>query len=268
MIAMPAILVSTVNFGKIYLDSGKEYDGYCIDLQELKEHFPHIDKGKRVGVYLIEVRNDQGKLVKRFKPFERLDLETTECLLKDYGGSWKMHIVLPLSEDVVTKFNIGMSYKVAIALVEYDGKPFLPLEIRPVGYEAQKIVEYFQAIEADLLTLYFENPDLNEACSYLWDAWLRLEENDIEGARTAIRNSLQILMDKLLPNIYVPEESEDFLNRLEKLIKSIRDLLHYGGPHPGPSPRSSTELAISLAIDLLKYFSKGIEKKVILFKKR
>ena len=30
-------------------------------------------------IYLIEIRNERGKLVERFKPFKELELKTAEC---------------------------------------------------------------------------------------------------------------------------------------------------------------------------------------------
>ncbi len=130
---------------------------------------------------------------------------------------------------------------------------------------AKGCFEYFSKIEADLISLSLEQPTLNEAISYLWDAYFRLEENNVEGARTFVRNSLEVLGKKLVPKIKVVEESKDFPQRVGKLIKELTDFVHYGGPHPGPAPRTTTEMIISVTTELIRYFAKAIENKVISF---
>jgi len=251
---MPAIIVSRINF---------ESNRYRIDLGQLADVFPHIKEGKEVKLYLIEVRNERDKLVKRFKPFKEVTLN-----IGKYWSTNKYKPCLELSEDIVSRLNIGENYRVTIVLITYDGKPFLPLEIKCIGYDSERVFEYFSKIEAELLSLIFEQSELNEAASSLWDAYFRLEENDVEGARTALRNSLEVLKKELLPKLTVPEKSEEsktFLNKLEKLVASLQDFLHYGGPHPGPAPRTTTEMILSLSIELIKYLAKSIETKVISF---
>jgi len=248
--------------------SNVEFDsqiGYYINLHELREIFPHIEKDKEVELYLVETRDEWGRLIRRFKPFEKLCLKTGEYYHSYYG--WEKCLCLP--EDIITRFNIGKSYKVTIILLKYDSKPFLPLETKPIGYDAQKVLEYISKIEANLLLLNLaDQPILNKSFSYLWDAYSRLEENNVEGARTALRNSLEVLKKELLPKLTVPEKSEEsktFLNKLEKLVASLQDFLHYGGPHPGPAPRTTTEMILSLSIELIKYLARSIETKVISF---
>jgi len=174
-----------------------------------------------VKIYLIEIRNERGKLVKRFKPFKELELKNAECW---NGQKWIPCLVLP--EDVASRFNIGKGYEVTIILIAYDRRPFLPLEIRCVGYGSERVFEYFSKIEADLISLSLEQPILNEAISYLWDAYFRLEENDVEGARTFVRNLLEVLGKKLVSKIKVVEESKDFPQRVGKLIKELTDFVY------------------------------------------
>jgi hypothetical protein len=108
-------------------------------------------------------------------------------------------------------------------------------------------LEFFTKIEAGLLSLCLDQPILDKAVSYLWDAYFRLEENDVEGARASLRNSLEILKNEFLPRIKVSteQESSEFPNNMSKLINNIRSFLHYGGPHPGVAPRTTTELFLS-----------------------
>jgi len=251
---MPAIITSNIIF--IFDDKRR----YIIDLSELVNVFPHIEKDKNAKIYLIEIRNERGKLVKRFKPFKGLELKTAECW---NGQKWIPCLDLP--EDVASCFNIGKGYRVTIALIAYDGRPFLPLEIKCVGYDSERVAEYFSKIEADLISLSLEQRILNEAVSHLWDAYSRLEENDVEGARTSVRNSLEVLRKELVPKIKVIEESEDFPQRIDRLIRELAGFVHYGGPHPGPAPRTTTEMIISVTIELIRYFAKAIENKVMSF---
>jgi hypothetical protein len=40
----------------------------------------------------------------------------------------------------------------------------------------------------------------------------------------------------------------------------------YGGPHPGPAPRTSTEMVFSTTVDLLKYLIKMLEDGTIMLR--
>jgi hypothetical protein len=236
-----------------------------MDLYWLAEVFPHIKEDKDVELCLIEIRNEQNKLVKRFKPFKKLQLKT-----KTYWNAsiqkWIPCLYLP--EEVVSQFNLGKDYKIACIITKYDEKTFLPLEVKPIGYDAQKFLEFFTKIEAGLLSLCLDQPILDKAVSYLWDAYFRLEENDVEGARASLRSSLEILKNEFLPRVKVSseQESSEFPNNMSKLINDIRSFLHYGGPHPGVAPRTTTELFLSLAIELIKYLAMLLDIKVVSLK--
>ena len=121
-------------------------------------------------------------------------------------------------------------------------------------------------IEVEILTCVLENNILNESLSYLYDALRRLEEYDIEGSRTTLRNSLEIIKRKFIPSIIVPEESEEekeFPKRLLDLVRTLQDFLHYGGPHPGPAPKLTTEMIITITIKLIKYLAQSLENNII-----
>lgn len=252
---MPAIISSTIHYivGK----------GYHIDLGDLIRVFPHIEKNRNLRFYVVEVRNEAGKLVKRFKPFKELELKTDECYTPS-RGTWLPCLVMP--EDVASQFSVGDYYRIIIVITAYDGKPFLPLEFKFIGYDAERVFEYFSRIEAGLFSLSLEQPLLNMAVSYLWDAYVRLEENDVEGARTSVRNSLYAIRDKFIPKIEVVEEAKDFPNNLKKLIHDLAEFTQYGGPHIGPAPRSTTEMIILMTIELIRYLAKMLEDKTISLK--
>jgi len=253
---MPAIISSTA-----YFDSSEKY--YYIDLGELTRVFPHIEESKELRCYVVELRNETGKLVRRFKPFKELVLKTSEYFSTSLN-KWLPCIVIP--EDVATRINVGDNYRITIVITAYDGKPFLPFELKLIGYDAERVLEYFSRIEATLISLSLEQPVLNKAVSYLWDAHARLEENDVEGARASVRNSPSTIRDEFIPKIEVIEEAKDFPKNLESLVKHLADFTQYGGPHPGPAPRTTTEMIILTTIELVRHLAKMLEDETISLK--
>ena len=252
---MPAIISSTA-----YFDSSEKY---YIDLGELTRVYPHIERSKELRCYVVELRNKAGKLVRRFKPFKELVLKTSEYFSTSLN-KWLPCIVIP--EEVASQINLGNNYHITIVITAYDDKPFLPFELKPMGYDAERVLENFSRIEVTLLSLSLEQPVLNKAVSYLWDAHARLEENDVEGARVSVRNSLSTIRDEFIPKIEVIEEAKDFPENLESLVKHLADFTHYGGPHPGPAPRTTTEMIILMTIELVRYLAKMLEDKTISLK--
>jgi hypothetical protein len=255
---MPAVISSTIHFSENY---------YYIDLDALVKVFPHIKENKNLRFYIIELRNEAGKLVKRFKPFKELKLKTGKSNLIQ-PPYYRVILIIP--ESIASQFNIGNNYRITIVVTACNGKPFLPLEFKSIsdneGYDNERVFEYFSRIEASLLSLSLEQPLLNMAVSYLWDAYARLEENDIEGARTSIRNSLRVIKEKFIPKIEVVEEAEDFPKNLKNLVNNLREFTEYGGPHPGPAPRSTTEMIILMTTELIRYLAKMLEDKTISLK--
>ncbi|TDA41112.1 MAG: hypothetical protein DSO07_06330 [Thermoproteota archaeon] len=258
---MPAVVSSTVRFGED-IGGGKSYFIY---LDELTRVFPHIEEGKMLRFYISELRNENDKLIKRFKPFREVELK----IGRYWNRYWNRYVpCLIIPRDMASQLNIGDDYRITIIITAYDGKPFLPLELKLVDRESERAFEHFSRIEAGLLSLSLEDPLLNEAVSYLWDAYARLEENDVEGARTSIRNSLRdVIRDKFVPRIEVVGEAEEFPERVKRLLSSLIELVQYGGPHPGPAPRSTTEMALSMGIELVRYLAKMLEDRVISLKK-
>jgi hypothetical protein len=255
---MPVIISSTIEF-----DPLEKY--YYINLDKLIRIFPHIEKNNNLTCYFIEIRNEAGKLVKRFKPFKKIELKIKEIEIStDRFYKFIHRLVIP--KDVASRFNIGNDYYITIVVTAYDGNPCLPLEFKFIGYDAERVFEYFSRIEAGLFSLNLEQPLLNTAVSYLWDAYVRLEENDIEGAKTSVRNSLYEIRDKFIPKIEVVEEAKDFPKNLKKLVHDLAEFTQYGGPHPGPAPRSTTEMIIIMTIELIRCLAKMLEDKTISLK--
>jgi len=250
---MPILYVGSVEFD--------EYNKkYKVKLNELKNVVPHIGKDKNLEFYLLEIRDENGKLIRRFKPFKKINVKVIETYYNYYNRNVP---AIELDEDLCP--NIAKNYKIGLIITKYDDKIILPFELKAT-YEAERLMEYLHPIEKELLTLVLENPALNEAKSYLFDSYLRLEENDIEGSRTSLRKSLEIIESNIIKNIQVvntEEESEELPDYLKKLIKSMKKFVHYGGPHPGPAPRSTTVLILNLTIDIIEYLAKCLQNRMI-----
>lgn len=242
---------------------GFENQAYYVSLWDLANITPHIKKEGEITFYLVEIRDERNKLIKRFKPFKELQLKTGEFYSSNFS-KWIPCILIPESDAV--KLNLGMNYEVGIIITKYDNRSLLPFELKTAGYDGGGIAESLSKLEKSLLTLIVEQPFLNEAASFLYDSYVRLEENDIEGARTSIRKSLDVLRDKFTPKIAVLEEATDFQGNIKKVINSLRKLVHYGGPHPGPAPRTSTEVVISITAELITFMAKSIESGTISLK--
>jgi hypothetical protein len=220
-----------------------------------------VSKNKECRIYFIEIRDHSHKLIRRFKPFQKCLLKTGEYW-DSVQKSWLP--CLALTKDIVSQLGVGKGYRLALVISKYDGRCFLPLELKAIGYNVQSIVECLSKIETKLLSLVLDYPVFNEATSYLWDAYSRIEENDMEGARTALRKALlEVLRDEFVPKIKTLEEPEKFTENLRRLLSTLGEFVQYGGPHRGHAPRTTTEMILSMTTELLTYLAKGIENNVI-----
>jgi hypothetical protein len=250
---MPVLIVANI--------IGFKNESYYANINDVCNLLPHIKEGGSIKFYIIEVRDESGKLVNKFKPFRELSLKIDTYF---YYNSWYKCISIPI--DLASEFNIGVNYRIAVILTAYEGMPLLPFEIRPLTYDARNVLESLSRIQTNLLMLCLKQEVLNKAVSYLWDASFRLDEGDIEGARVSVRNSLQVLLDEFVPVIEVRGESEKFPEKLKGLINKLREFVHYGGPHPGPAPKTTTEMIISMTIELIRYLAKSLEAGTIFVK--
>jgi hypothetical protein len=247
---MPAIMIEKVVFDK----------GLCINLRYLYQMLPFIREGGDLGFYIIEI--DNNRLVKRFKPMMKLKIKLEQC----YDQALVAWIpCIKFSEKDALNLNLATNYDIAILITDYNGEPIFPFEIRALGYGSEKIAGTLSEIEGRLISLIVKNNILNEAVSYLLDSYLRLEENDIEGARTSLRNAVQIVRDKFIKSMKLKdlEENKKYLKNLRKLTSILSGFLSYGGPHPGPAPRMTTEMVIEVVADIIEYLARCLENKMI-----
>jgi RNase adaptor protein for sRNA GlmZ degradation len=69
---VPAVVASNIEF---------DDSSYYMDWRELAEVFSHIKEDRDVELYLIGIRNEQNKLVKRFKAVQEASIKKTKNLL-------------------------------------------------------------------------------------------------------------------------------------------------------------------------------------------
>jgi hypothetical protein len=239
-----------------------QWDGndYSLSIAQLYNLAPHIKEGDTLTFYILEVRNEGGDLVKRFKPLTRMQKLTSRVFLGYIIGF--SQLVLKFSEDEANELNIGNNYRLAILITELNNKSIFPFELRVGGYGAEEVVKSIGKIESSLL--YVTQPELQQTVNYLLEASVLYEEGRIEDARTNLRKSLEVLAklrEKVKP--VQGREVEDFGRRLENLIRGIKGFVDYGGPHLGPKPRPTTEMVFNVIVELVKMLSLNLAEKNI-----
>jgi hypothetical protein len=269
---MPVILTAKIQYYSQYGDY------YYIDISDLIKLFPHLRNAEAFKTFIVEIRNDEGKLVKRFKPFK-------EQILKK--ASFHSAEILRIDPDIADELNLGNGYTITLIATEYrivereiypnitrmyispntyKTKPLLPMEIKFLDMDSRRVFEYISNVEVDFFLLSLNQQLLRDVLSVLWDANVRLFEGDVEGARTSLRNALDLLLKNIVSRIESKEESKEFREYLTDLIKRLRKFVEYGGPHPGPAPRTSTEMVFSMTVDLLKHLTKMLEDGTIMLR--
>ena len=251
---MPVLGEFSVNFEDLYVWNEEKEDmtwangAYCFEISSLIEKFPHLKECRTMEAYLLEIKNESGKVIKVFKPPKKLPKEISD------------------------KFGIGKDYRITVLLMKHDGKVLLPFEIKQIGYYSTEEV-YANIIKdikevIDLLSI--EQSELQSAVKYTFDSYLRLQEGDVEGARTSLRKSLEALKDflKIIKVVKtekaIEEESMEFPSKMRSLISRIQDLLQYGGAHLGPAPKTTTQMIFHMTVDILKGLAKLIDNGVII----
>jgi predicted nucleic acid-binding protein len=257
---MPAILTAKIQYGNYYY----------IDISDLIKLYPHLVKAEAFKTFIVEIRNDEGKLVKRYKPFKEQLLNKSPL--------FNSIEVLQIDPDIADELNLGNSYTITLIATEYriaergsytftyKMKPLLPMEIKFLDKDSQRVFEYISNVEVDFFLLSLYQPLLRDVLSVLWDANVRLFEGDVEGARTSLRNALDLLLKNIVLRIESKEESKEFQGYLEDLVKKLRKFVEYGGPHPGPAPRTSTEMVFSMTLEMLKHLTKMLEDGTIMLR--
>ncbi len=68
---------------------------YYVDLPSLTSEFPSIQEDINVDMYVVELKDKNDKLVKKFKPFMRLRIKANKheprlCLPTDFASTYKI----------------------------------------------------------------------------------------------------------------------------------------------------------------------------------
>jgi len=247
---MPIIIAETI-----------EFDGsdYCFPLNEVRELIPHLKENDTITFSILEIKNEEGKPINIPRPLKR----TTQTISSYYNKILREFVpCLRFAPYQAQQLNIGNNYEVTLLIIQHNYRTTFPLETKYIG-RTRELAESINKIGISLLSI--TQPTLQEAVNYLLEAGIHLKEGKIEYARTAIRNSLDKLRGKFLKSIKVSPgmETQDFPDKLDKLIKGIQGFVSYGGPHPGPAPKATTEMAFNMAAELIKMIARNIEEKVI-----
>lgn len=259
---MPVILTERVEFGRVRIPSrATPINKFYVSLDQLEKNPFSVANNNKIEFFVIEIRNEKNKLVKRFKPIKRMETNNLGFHISAFKGQASC---IFFSEEEVSQLNLGNNYQISILISKVDGNSIFPFELKPIGIGSERIIEGFSEIENKLLTLVIENETLNEALSYLFDSNSRLEENDIEGARVSLRKGLEAIVNNFIPNIIeVEEEPSDYQENLKRLVKALTKFVQYGGAHRGPSPRTTTEMIIQITADIVEYFARCLQNRMI-----
>lgn len=245
---MPFVLVERL------LWDNKDYN---LSIEELQQILPHIKEGDLLTFSLLEIKNERGEIVRRFKPTTRMHKTASLNLTSRIIRRESPPLSLKFSPYEASELNIGSDYELAILILEHNHKPLFPFELRYGGIGAEEFAKSLGKIEANLLTI--TQTELQETINYLIEASILDKEGRIEDARTNLRKSLEALSkirEKIRP---VPQrEDEEFGRRLENLIKGIKGFVDYGGPHLGPAPKPTTDMVFSMIAELVKMLSRNI----------
>ena len=151
---MPVLMVSNVKFGDVRYYSSR-HEQYFINLEELVRLLPHIAKHKSCEVYVIEVRDPSGKLIKRFRPFKKYSLSVGE-FWSNILRKWKPCLLF--SENIISELSATVNYKLVLMISKYSYQSLLPFEIKPLGLEAEKFLSYLPKMETKLLLMSLNFP--------------------------------------------------------------------------------------------------------------
>jgi hypothetical protein len=248
---MPVLMVSRIDFLNGY---------YCIDISALKYTFPQIEEGKDLNIFLIEVRDEKNKIIKKFALFK----EQLYMKILNIPGTELYYICLPT--EISDKLGIGQYYKIVFIITKYDNKPFVSEYIKYIGNGSEKYQKLFKNIETMLLILlyYIDYNTLREAANYVLDAYIKLKKGNIEDSRTSLRKALETLEEIFNYEIKVSEiESKEYPKYICKLIKALKNFVNYGGPHKGPAPEHTTKFILYVTKKLIEHLSYSIYNKVI-----
>jgi len=253
---MPVLMVSDIYF----------LDGYyCIDISALKNRFHQIEGGKDLDIFLIEVRDEKNRIIKKFAPFKKpLRLK----ILKDsyIYPIIRCYYYICLPTNTSDELGIGQNYKVVFIITKYNNKPLVPGNIKYVGDGSEKYQKLFKNIGTMLLLLLYsiDNKTLHEAIFYVFKAYRKLKNKEIEDSRTSLRKALETLEEIFNYEIKVSEiESKEYPKYICKLIKALKNFVNYGGPHKGPAPEHTTKFILYVTKKLIEHLSYSIYNKVI-----
>jgi hypothetical protein len=231
-----------------------------MDILYLKLKFPHIEAGKDLDIFLIEVRDEEDNIVKKFTLFKK------QLRVKILENNNHPQYCIQLPTNTSNELGIGQFYKVVFIITKYDNKPLANGYIKYIGVDSKKYQKLFKNIGIKLLTLLYsiDNDTLRGAANYILNAHRKLKNRKIEDSRTWLRKALEKLEEIFNHEINVSKvESEEYPKYICKLIKALKNFVNYGGPHEGPAPKHTTKFILYVTKKLIEHLSYSIYKGVI-----
>jgi bifunctional DNA-binding transcriptional regulator/antitoxin component of YhaV-PrlF toxin-antitoxin module len=277
---MPVLMVSSIRFLENYSNTSKEEKStkgfYCIDISKLIDTYRHMEEGKSVDIFLIAFMDEKDKIIKKFEPFK--ELSDAKILRKEYieydnsnifsikikNVTIKYYVCLPT--DISDKFGIGQNYKAVFIITKYENQPLASGYFKYIGDDSEKYQKLFKDMGTKLLILLYsiDNETLHEAIFYVFKAYRKLKNKEIEDSRTWLRKALETLEKIFNYEIKVSkDESEEYPKYICKLIKALKNFVNYGGPHEGPAPEHTTKFILYITKKLIEHLSYSIYKGVI-----
>jgi len=258
---MPAILLGSIEY--------KSYE-WVISARKLAEYFPSIGYNNKVEAYLLELYNEERKLVHRFKPPCKFEPSPVTS-----GGAQ----YLKLPSDFASKHGIANGYHLILLITMIGNHVVFPYEVRVIQEAyvndlAKRLEECYGSLGFSILKLFHlideGRPELAKAMQYLVDGYHRYVDGDIEGSIPQLRNAVQVLRNEILSKVQelegykslkkysekLIEHLDGMLEHIGEMIKTLYSILSIGGTHPSPPPRECALLAFKITLSIIEYLAK------------
>ncbi len=121
-----------------------QWDGrkYSLSIKELQDILPHIKVGDTLTFSILEIRNERNELVKRPKSITRMKMPLSiDYTSFNFYRKSRPSLLLKFSPSRAIKLNIGNNYRMAILILELNGEPLFPFELRCGGYGAEEFAK-------------------------------------------------------------------------------------------------------------------------------
>jgi len=262
---MPILYTHNIMYGKVryrrYSYSSPIYvNMFHIAIDDLLQAIPSLSAGDTLEGYIIAVHDE--RRIPKYMPKPPIKISKLVQEYEKSNGSWGLCLAFP-EKEILETINATQGYYVTFIFTLVDfykggaGKVVLfPREFKLILEHDEinlRIYNTLSRISKHVLTMVFDDPILNKAVEYVLDAYLRYLNDDLEGTRMSLRNAIQIIRDDILDNVERIEGIEELAKKVKRIVKELYGMSCFGGPHPGPLPRISTEFLLVVVPELINY---------------